>query len=88
MSSRRPGAGGSSSQPPRIPGAKEKEKEKEKPVAVDDLLGDWGNDSGVAASSTTTTIHDKALPALVPPATIDGMIPFFVLLVKSCVHVV
>lgn len=73
LSSRRLGATSSSSQPSRLPEAKAKEKEKEKPVPVDDLLGDWGNDSGVATSSTTISSNNKALPALVPPTTTDGM---------------
>jgi epsin len=75
--SRAPAPGGSVSSSEAK--TKAKEKEKEKPVAVDDLLGDWGDDSGPAASSTTTSIHNKALPALVPPVTNDGATsPFFV----------
>ncbi|KAF8506336.1 hypothetical protein JB92DRAFT_732640 [Gautieria morchelliformis] len=73
--------GPSSPSTSRVPGGsansseaktKVKEKEKEKPVPVDDLLGDWGDDSGAAALSATASIHDKALPALVPPVSNDG----------------
>lgn len=74
--SRHPSGSGSSGQPPRIP--EDKEKEKGKPVAVDDLLGDWGDDTALGSSSTTTSIHDKALPALVSPGTNDGASTFLI----------
>jgi len=49
---------GASSQPPR---AELKDKAPEKQAPVEDLLGDWGDDT---ATTTTTTNQDKALPAV------------------------
>ncbi|KAF8501960.1 hypothetical protein BU17DRAFT_78404 [Hysterangium stoloniferum] len=53
--SRRPGG---SSQPPR---PEPKDKAPEPQVPIDDLLGDWGDDT---ATTTTTTNQNKALPVV------------------------